>query len=328
MSRLQGLAGLLSVDSPAVTESTATALSTSMGTTPVLIQIDQIRRSPFQPRSFFNPDKIDKMAGAFRKYRQRGDYPKTAILVRPVKNTDCYELIFGEQRKIAHEQAGFTEILAFVDNTITDDESRELALTENLLREDLNPVEKTEAILNLAAVRLKSSIQEVKQLLDKTANERKQGTDNVIRSPQWQALEAFFQELPGRITPDSFRSNHLPLLNLPNDILDALRQGKLEYTKARAIAVVKDDGQRQQLLQQAIEQNLSIREIRVQIRTLKKMASEDQTSTVLPSTISLPERFTQLNKQMRKSKVWEDPKRSQQIQSLLDKLEKLLQVSQ
>ncbi len=203
MSRLQGLAGLLSVDSPATTESTASVLSTSIGSTPVLIQISQIERSPFQPRSFFNPDKIDKMAAAFRKYRERGDYPKTAILVRPIKNSDCYELIFGEQRKIAHEQAGFTEILAFVDNTITDDESRELALTENLLREDLNPIEKTEAILNLAAVRLKCTATEVKQLLDRTANERKQGTDNVIRNPQWQSLEAFFQELPGRITPRS-----------------------------------------------------------------------------------------------------------------------------
>ncbi len=326
MSRLQGLAGLLSVDSPVTIEPTATLSSNLIGSVPILIPISRIKRSPFQPRSFFNPDKIDKMAASFRKYRERGDFPKTAVLVRSIKGTDCYELIFGEQRKIAHEKAGFTEILAFVDNTITDNESRELALTENLLREDLNPIEKTEAILNLAAVRLKCTGQEVKQLLDKIANERRQTTDNVVRSPQWQTLEAFFQELPGQINPESFRAHYLPLLNLPKDILNAIQQGKLEYTKARAIASIKDDKQRQQLLQLAVEQNLSIREIRAQIRLLKKVASEAQ-SLSASGLMSLSERFDQLNKQIRKSKVCEDPKRSQQIQSLLDKVEKLLENS-
>ncbi len=325
MSRLQGLTGLLSVDSAATTELTVDPFSLDlMRNAPVLIQISKIKPSPFQPRSFFNFEKIDKMAASFRKYRERGDYPKTAILVRSIKHKDCYELIFGEQRKIAHEKAGFTQILAFVDDTITDEESRELALTENLLREDLNPIEKTEAILSLAAVRLKSTGQEVKQLLDKIANERKQGTDNVTRTPERQTLDAFFQELPGRITAESFRTNYLPLLNLPADILDALHRGKLEYTKARAIAAIKDDQQRHQLLQQAIQQNLSIRELRTQIRVLKQTTSEDQSSTTSASISSLPERFVQLNEEMCKSKVWEDPKKSQKIQSLLDKLEKLL----
>ncbi|HEY9881671.1 MAG TPA: hypothetical protein V6D29_24685 [Leptolyngbyaceae cyanobacterium] len=60
----------------------------------------------------------------------------------------------------------------------------------------------------------------------------------------------------GRFSADSFRANRLPLLKLPADILEALRQGKLEYTKARAIARIKDEEQRQALLQETIEQNL------------------------------------------------------------------------
>lgn len=288
----------------------------SQGVAPQLIPLKKIRRSPFQPRQFFNPEKIAKMAESFRQYRDRGTYPKTAILVRPAQ--DDYELIFGEQRKIAAEQAGFTEFFAFVDDSITDEEAMELALTENLLRENLNPLEKTDAILKLAAVRLQSCPEEVKRLLDRAANDRKQSTDNVTRTVQWQTLESFFQELPEAITPESFRTNYLPLLSLPENVLEALRQGKLEYTKARTIGKVKDDTQRQQLLDEALASKLSLQKIRERIKAL---STDD---FPLPTPQSLPSRLTTLTKQIQKTKAWEDPKKAKQIQSLLDKLEKLL----
>ena len=288
----------------------------SHGIVPQLIPLKEIERSPFQPRNFFNPDKIAKMAQSFRQYQELGTYPKTAILVRP-SHSGGYELIFGEQRQLAAQQAGFTHFLAFVDENITDEEAIELALTENLLREDLNPLEKTDAILKLAAVRLQSSPEEIKRLLDKAANNRKSATDNVTRTPQWQNLEYFFQELPDRITPESFRTNYLPLLNLPEDVLLVLRQGKLEYTKARAIAKVKDREQRQLVLNQAIEQNLSLEKIRALI---KFVCSND--SPALEQ--SLPQRLTIITKQIKKTKAWSDPRKEKQIKVLLDKLEKLL----
>ncbi len=326
-SRLESLAGLLSVEPALSTESLLTesnaqetsstqTLAAVNGNAPVLVPLAKIKPSPFQPRAFFNQDKIDKMAASFRKYLVAGDYPKTAILVRPVG--DYYELIFGEQRKIAHERAGFTEILAFVDASITDQESRELALTENLLREDLNPVEKADAILSLAAVRIQATPTEVRQLLDKAANDRKQGTDNVTRTPQWQSLEAFFQELPDRLSPESFRTNYLPLLNLPPDVLNVLREGKLEYTKAKAIATLKESKQRQQLLRKTIDNNLSIREVRSQVRTIK------EAKAVPDSKQLLSQRFNQLSQQLKKSTICDDPKRLRKLESLLNDLEQLL----
>lgn len=288
----------------------------SHGIVPQLIPLKEIERSPFQPRHFFNPDKIAKMAQSFRQYQELGTYPKTAILVRP-SHSGGYELIFGEQRQLAAVQAGFTHFLAFVDENITDYEAIELALTENLLREDLNPLEKTDAILKLAAVRLQSSPEEIKRLLDKAANNRKSTTDNVTRTAQWQNLESFFQELPDRITPESFRTNYLPLLNLPEDVLSVLRQGSLEYTKARAIAKVKDCSQRQLVLNQAIEQNLSLEKIRALIKSV--------CSTDAPALEqSLPQRLTIITKQIKKTKAWSDPRKEKQIKVLLDKLEKLL----
>lgn len=326
-SRLESLAGLLSVEpilsaadelaEPEVQQAqTPEAMPAFNGHTPVLIPLSKIKPSPFQPRAFFNQDKIEKMAASFRKYLEAGDYPKTAILVRPV--ADHYELIFGEQRKIAHEKAGFTEILAFVDGSITDQESRELALTENLLREDLNPVEKADAILSLAAIRIEATPTEVRQLLDKAANDRKQGTDNVTRTPQWQHLEAFFQELPDRLSPESFRTNYLPLLNLPPDVLNVLREGKLEYTKAKAIAAVKESKQRQQLLRKTIENNLPIREIRSQVRAIKEAGA------IPDAKYLLSQRFSQVNQQLKKSTVCDDPKRLRKLESLLNEIEQLL----
>jgi ParB family transcriptional regulator, chromosome partitioning protein len=318
-SRLQDLAGLMSGGYTETSLPVTVESEVPQGIVPVLISVAKIRRSPFQPRTYFNPDKIEKMAAAFRQYKVRGEYPRTAILVRPV--ADGYELIFGEQRKLAHEQAGFAEILSFVDPHLSDDEARELALTENLLREDLNPIEKTEAILNLAAVRLQLSSEGVKQLLDKAANDRKntdrEATGNVTRNSDWMALEEFFQSLPGQITPESFRTNYLPLLKLPGDVMQALREGKLEYTKARAIARIKDDEQRGEVLLEAIDNNLSLNEIKQRILQL-------QASTQVQSEVPLKQQFAGTVKRLQKSSVWKDPSRQKKLQKLMGQLEELI----
>lgn len=320
MGKFKELASLLvePTDTPSLNhESVFEKQVISNGIMPQLISLSKIRRSPFQPRHFFNPEKIAKMAESFCQYRVKGTYPKTAILVRP-SSDNGYELIFGEQRKIAALQAGFQEFFAFVDENITDEEAMELALTENLLREDLNPLEKTDAILKLAAVRLQSSPEEIRRLLDRVANRRKSSTDNVTRTIEWQKLETFFQELPDRITPESFRTNYLPLLNLPQDVLAVLRQGSLEYTKARAIAKVKDESVRQRIINEAIEQKLSLEKIRVRIR------SASNTNSPLLEQHSLSDRLTNITKQIKKTKAWSDPRKEKQIKTLLDKLEKLL----
>lgn len=325
ISRLQGLSGLLALEvavEPELPEMNDFSSPTFGNNAPVLIQLSKIKRSRFQPRSFFNQEKIQKMADKFREYREQNDRPKTVILVRPIPESDQFELVFGEQRKIAHEKAGYEDILAFVDDTITDEEARELALTENLMREDLNPVEKTEAILDLAAVRLDMTVEEVKQLLDKAANERKVGTDNVTRTERWQALETFFQQLPDRLTPESFRTNYLPLLKLPIDVLAALHKGDIEYTKAKAIARIKEEAQRQEILLKTVKENLSIRELRSEINALKNLQSLPDENESL--TTSLPDRLVQLAREMRKRKAWQAPERSKEIEELLSQLERVV----
>jgi ParB family chromosome partitioning protein len=323
VSRLAGLASIAEDE----TEVNSLSIDTSRGVfqgIPQLIEISKIKRSPFQPRSYFNADKIEKMAETFRKYQERGEHPRTAILVRPLEGNE-YELVFGEQRTRAHQEAGFDTILAFVDGSITDAESRELALTENLLREDLNPIEKTEAILHLAAVRLQCSPEQVKQLLIDAATERNADMNNVIHTSEWRTLTAFFEELPGQLTPDSFRSNYLPLLNLPSDVIEAVHAGTIEYTKARAIGAVSDRSFRHRLLQAAIEESLSVRAIRERIKAFKQGQPTKAHQDVEESTpVSLPKRLTNLSQQMKKSRILKDPKKVRKVESLLEKLEALL----
>jgi hypothetical protein len=92
--------------------------------------------------------------------------------------------------------------------------------------------------------------------------------DNVIHTPEWQTVVDVFTQV-GKFTPESFRTNRLPLLNLPDDIKEALREGRLSYTKARAIARVKGQLERQELLDAAISEDLSLNEIKDRIKSLE-----------------------------------------------------------
>jgi len=113
---------------------------------------------------------------------------------------------------------------------------------------------------------------------------------------------------------DSFISNRLPLLNLPEDILEALRAGQIEYTKAKAIARLADKETRTQLLEEAIAKSLSLSQIREFIKA--KQAPKQQSG--------LKTHFDNTYKQAKKAKkLWTDPKKQKQLEALLIKLDKL-----
>lgn len=110
----------------------------------------------------------------------------------------------------------------------------------------------------------------------------------------------------------------MPLLNLPHNVLEALREGKLEYTKARTIARVKDEQQRDELLGQAIAQNLSLNEIKVRVKESKP--DSDSEATLEQVLVS---RMTEITKRLKKSKAWNERKKRDRLTRLLDELERL-----
>ena len=107
------------------------------------IQIDQIEVNPNQPRKVFDSSALEELAASIR----------SSGVIQPVvvrRHGSRYQLIAGERRWRAARQAGLTRIPAVVREA-TDAQSLEIALVENLLREDLNPMEEAEAYQKLLA---------------------------------------------------------------------------------------------------------------------------------------------------------------------------------
>ncbi|MEB3160807.1 MAG: hypothetical protein VKL20_05055 [Synechocystis sp.] len=102
----------------------------------------------------------------------------------------------------------------------------------------------------------------------------------------------------GTSTWQSFVNNRLPLLKLTADILDALRQGKIEYTKAKAIATLKDNAQRAALLTAAIAEGLSLSQIKERLAGVKPQ----------PETENPKAKIQQLSKRLNQRKLWQTDK--------------------
>jgi ParB family chromosome partitioning protein len=263
-----------------------------------------------QPRRYFDPEKLDQLAESIKTYGVLEN-----LLVRPLsEQDDKYELVAGERRYRAAKAAGLTEVPVSIRD-LTHEEALEISLIENLQREDLNPIEETEGILSLLSVRLQKPVSQVILLLYQMLNARTgKITNNVISNEQSTLVQAIFQEV-GCMNWESFVSNRLPLLKLPIEILEALRQGKIEYTKATAIAKVKDETKRAELLEASIQNSLSLTQIKERIATLKPS----------PDSLSPKNQLQTLTRRLNQLKLWEKDKKTwKKVEGLLGKIEMML----
>ncbi|HAA27085.1 MAG TPA: chromosome partitioning protein ParB, partial [Cyanobacteria bacterium UBA8553] len=237
------------------------------------------------------------------------------LLVRDLGD-EIYELIAGERRYRAAKAAGLTEVPVVV-KYFTDSEAWQVALVENLQREDLNPLEETEGMLALLSLRLGISTEEVIQRLYRMQNEAKgKVTQNVLGSSEGMMIQMIFSEV-GAIAWESFVSSRLPILKLPKDILEVVQQGQIAYTKAQLIARVKDPDVRRGILSDAIAQDWSLADIKKAIAQ-RKTETPDPDSEVTPSA-----RITQVLRSVQQAKVWQDPNKLKQLEKLLLELEAL-----
>lgn len=280
-------------------------------TSPQMVEIESISLPASQPRRYFDPQKLEQLTQSVKAHGILEN-----LLVRPLENKEgSYELVAGERRYRAAIAAGLTEVPVTI-RELTDEEAFSIALVENLQREDLNPVEETEGIVTLLGIQLKESPEIVISWLYRMDNEQKKKvTNNVIGNTEKQKIESVFTSLGQNW--QSFVNNRLPLLKLPTEILEVLRQGKIEYTKAKAIAKIKDEQQRHKLIDEAISQNLSL----VQIKEKIKALSTEDNSVPSPST-----QVKTITSRLNRSKLWEkNPKKWKQVQNWLQKIENLLE---
>jgi ParB family transcriptional regulator, chromosome partitioning protein len=193
----------------------------------VEIGIDQVEPNPHQPRKSFEASSLDELAASIRS-----SGVIQPIIVRRIGGG--YQLIAGERRWRAARLAGLDRVPALVREA-TDAESLELALVENLLREDLNPMEEAEAY---------------RHLLDYFG---------------WTQ-----EQLAQRIGRDRASiANALRLLRLPDEIQADLRGGRLTMGHARALLALPSPAEQLKLREQILAQDWSVRTTEDRVRAVQ-----------------------------------------------------------
>lgn len=208
--------GALGVDVLLSAADTKAPVSPSADKSLQQLPIEVIRQSPYQPRQVMEPEALEALADSIR---QQGVVQP--IVVRKVNNE--YELIAGERRWRAAQQAGLHEIPALI-KSVNDQEAAAIALIENLQREDLNPLEEAQAFANLI--------------------------DNFTLTHQEVG------EVVGRSR--AAVSNSLRLLALTEPVKALLNQGQIEMGHARALLSVKESEQAS-YAQTIVRKHLSVR---------------------------------------------------------------------
>lgn len=185
-----------------------------------LIDINAIRTNPFQPRTDFDEDEIKGLA----------DSIENQGLLQPVvvrQKDSFYEIISGERRTRAYKLLKRDKVPCIIKNKVTDREMLELALVENIQREELNEIEK--------AIAYQKLLLECNYTHDELS--KQVGKSRTV------------------IT------NSLRLLNLPDEVQQMVRKNQISMGHARALLALQDSNQILDLANRIINENLSVRDI-------------------------------------------------------------------
>lgn len=280
------------------------------------VPLRAIRFNQRQPRKHVAEERLADLAASIK---EKGVLEP--VIVR--RAGGGFELVAGERRTRAAALAGLEEIPAIVVD-IDDREALEIAIIENLQREDLNAVEETEAVLGLLEMSLDIDRAGVTALLQALYNEeRGRSPGRQVSERQRNAVAGQFRRL-GRFSISSFVSNRLPILEFPEILLEAVRSGRLAFTKAQAIARVDDPDVRQRLLAIAVAEDLSLSQIRRRITELRRAG--DVASTVGGGQLDRAQSLASVTKRLlnRRKLVALEPQRLARVNELLEELQGVL----
>lgn len=198
-----------------------------------LVNINDIEPNRDQPRKFFDEEALKELADSIAMHGVI-----QPLLVRPLSDGG-YQLIAGERRWRASRMAGLSQVPVVVKE-MTDEEAMELALIENLQREDLNPIEEAEGF---------------RLLMDTYSFTQEQAAEKV-----------------GKSRPAI--ANSLRLLSLPQEVLDMVKQGIISSGHARTLIPLTDEKLIIKLAEEISQKELSVRETEKIVKTLLKPKSE------------------------------------------------------
>ena len=183
------------------------------------LSVSEIEPNPDQPRTKFDAAALEALAGSIASAGLL-----QPLIVRPLDG-GRYELVAGERRWRAAQQAGLDRVPAVV-RASPEDERLQVALIENMVREDLNPVDEARACAALV-----DDLGITKEELSKRVGRSRASISNLIR-----------------------------LLDLPDPALDLLEKGELSEGHGRAILQVADQEKRKRLAKRAAKEGWSVRE--------------------------------------------------------------------
>ena len=219
-----------------------------------MIPIAQIHANPEQPRTDFEKAPLNELAESIKVHG----------LIQPITlrrmGGNTYQIISGERRYRASKIAGLTEVPAYI-RIANDQEMLEMALIENIQREDLNPIE-----IAITYARLKKEF----SLTDKELAERVG---------------------KGRTTITSY----LGVMGLPEEVIEALRYREITMGHAKALLGITDKGFLVALCKKVVNEGLSVREI----ETLVRASKEDKKSVKKPSRANLPTEYRNIQDKLR-----------------------------
>ena len=183
------------------------------------ISLSEIRSNPYQPRKTFNEESLNELATSIKQYG----------IVEPIivkKSIKGYELIAGERRCKAAKIAGLTKVPAIIKD-FNDQEMMEIALIENIQREDLNPIDEATSVANI--IKLRGMTQE--------------------------EFAATFGKSRSYVT------NLLGLLNLPKDVQNKLINKEISMSHARVLSKIDDEEKVIFLADKVIKEKMNVRDL-------------------------------------------------------------------
>ena len=211
------------------------------------VEIARIRPNPNQPRSHFDEDALAELADSIA---ERGVLQP--ILLRP-NGQEAFEIIAGERRWRAAQRAGLHVIPAVVRDGVDEEETAELALIENIQREDLNAIEEAEGY---------------RQLINRYGHTQEAIAQIVHKSR-------------------SHVANLLRLLDLPEFVRQSLMRGDINMGHARAVAAAPDP---EELTREIVRKGLSVRQAEAWAKRAKKAPGElvlDKSRAIDPDLAAL-----------------------------------------
>ena len=218
------------------------------------IDISDIKPNPYQPRKTFDENHLNDLADSIKQYG----------ILQPIvlrKTVQGYYIVVGERRFRASKIAGLKYVSAIIKD-LTDEDMMELAVIENLQREDLNAIEEAESYQRLMTD-LKITQQEVAKRLSKSR---------------------------------PYIANMMRILHLPKKIADMVKDGRLTSAHGRTLLAIKDEQQMLRLAKRVVKEKWSVRYLENHVNELKNVSSKSETDKV---DITKPKFIKQQERQLR-----------------------------